>query len=361
MSSESVDRNSLVGIRVEHTPANKVRKSFGVGSISAVTETSIVVTFDSGEVKSFSYPICFKQFLKCLDEVSIDLKDMIECDVDGHLSKMEKEKEEFLARVQNFGKANIVEHSFWAIKRPYLDLDCSCSKVQMGNNVKAKYTVCQNSLCKNCIIQNTMSFDDVSLAYTRAGGCPESLVKENMKLQQSLRSKIDVGDVVIFTAIPYGGREQERFVYGFAVIEAVEQNESYKTLSLNPSNLFVLDYDIAVNYRFWDVMVNAKKPDVMLFGNSHAKKLSDMQAAQYVKMLSLENNYPVFTDVCSYLGISESEIKDNNGALILLDETSEIIADDDLEENIDSDEEFTTKIKPTRVVDEDAFDDIDDI
>lgn len=363
-NSKVVDITSLVGLEVKHNVNSHVRKSFGVGNIIEVANNKICIQFASGDKKLFQYPMCFSEFISFTKEVPLEIEDMIECDLDGLQSKVEKEKEDFLIRIQDFGRTPVIEHNFWAVKRPYLDLDCSCSKVQMKNNVNAKYTVCQKSLCKDCVLGKGTSFEDLSLKYSKDGGCPESLMSTTLILEQSTRSKVNVGDVLVFTCIPDGCREQDRLVYGFTVVESVTKNENEVILSLNKEKTCILDYDIAIGFKFWDVMVNVKKPEVMLFGNSHSKKLTDMQASQYVKMIcsTLEHEeVSLLTEMCGYIGIGENEIKENKGALVLLEEASESDIEDDLEENIDTDEIFVSKVKPSRVIDEDVYDDIDDI
>lgn len=363
-NSKGVDITSLIGLEVQHSVISHIRKSFGIGNIIEVSNNKITIQFTSGDKKLFQYPMCFSEFISFTKEVPLEIEDMIECDLDGLQSKIEKEKEDFLIRIQDFGKTPVIEHNFWAVKRPYLDLNYNCSKVQMKNNVNAKYTVCQKSLCKDCVLGKGSSFEDVLLKYSKDGGCPESLMITTLILEQSTRSKVNVGDVLIFTCIPDGCREPDRLVYGFTVIDSVTKNENEVVLGLNKEKTCILDYDISLGFKFWDVMINAKKPEVMLFGNSHSKRLTDMQALQYIKMVcsSLEHEeISLLTEMCSYIGIGENEIKENKGALVYLDEASEGDIAEDLEVNIDSDEIFVTKSKPSRVVDEDVYDDIDDI
>ena len=180
----------------------------------------------------------------------------------------------------------------------------------------------------------------------------------------SKRNKITVGDVVLFTCIPMGFKEQDRMVYGYSVVLEVIDNPTYYEIKLDSDKTYFMDYESASNCKFWDVMVNVKKPEVMLFGNSHCKKLTDMQMAQYLRMLYDASNdeelYSKYKDMLSYVGVLEEEIVDNNGALIQAETELE---DNDLDEENDeeNDEDEGLNIKPRGYVrDEESYDDVDD-
>jgi hypothetical protein len=112
-------------------------------------------------------------------------------------------------------------------------------------------------------------------------------------------------------------------VYGFSVVTEVIDQKLYYDVKLDPDKTYFADFETATGYKFWNVMVNSKNPDVMLFGNSHLKRLTDMQMAQFIRMICGDSDdsevISRYKDILAYIGISETEIVENNGALIQLE------------------------------------------
>ena len=302
--------------------------------------------------KMFSYPSCLLNFLEFTGEVSKDLQDMIDCDLEEYNNKLEKAKAD-LERVASVQYSRSKSYSYIALKRPYVDGAYSCSKAQMKSNVNSKFTFCQNCDCKTCIA-GKMSYDDLSDTYNMNGGCAEMLIPSTNLVKISKRNKIEENDVLVFTCIPKDEREQDRIVYGCGVVKQVVSKDDYNEVYLNPDLSYFSDYDNAVENKFWNVSVNTTKPGVMLFGNSHCKKLTAQQMAQYVKMLfsmvDSEESAQQYFDILAHIGVAEADIEENKGALVLAKEKEQ-----EEEPVIEAEEE-----DPDEVLQEDLYDDVDE-
>lgn len=355
IKTSSVDTNSLVGIKVKHNIKGFLKKSFGSGVIIFADENKFSVEFDTVGVKQFSYPISFINHIELDDSVSTDIKNMIDCDIEAYLLK-EQEKVDKLHKLAEVKYTKSHEFNYIALKRPYVDLNCYCSQAQVKANVSAKFTICQNCSCKDCSL-GKLDYRNLVDSYNSLGGCQEALIGTNYEFKLSKRNKLSVGDVLLFTYVPVGCKEQERMVYGYAVVEDVYDDNLYYTIKLNKDKTYIFDYESASGFKFWDVMINNKKPDVMLFGNSHCKKMTDMQMAQYLRMMyeyvEDEDMLANYRNILSYIGISENEIVENKGALIQIENALNDYAEEE-EEEVDS---IPRRSAYTR--DEDAYDDID--
>lgn len=345
----------LVGSKVKHNVMANFKKSFGSGVIVSVDNNKLSVDFTSVGIKQFSYPIAFINHIVLDEPVTSEIKTMVDADIEVYLSK-EKEKLDNIHKLAEIKHHKLNEFSYVALKRPYLDMGVYCSKSQLKSNISAKFTLCQNCSCKECSMDK-LDYDTLISSYSESGGCPEALIGINYEFKLSKRNKLTVGDVLLFTYVPSGCKEQERMVYGYGVVDYIVEENSYYIIKLDKEKTYIFDYDSVSNFKFWDVMINNKKPDVMLFGNSHCKKMTDMQMAQYLRMMfeyaEEDEMIARYKDILSYIGISEDEIIKNNGALIKLE--------NDLNDDDEEEEEELESIprRSTYVRDEDAYDDID--
>lgn len=415
-SAEMANIMDLAGLKVRHLTKVSWKKPFGVGTISEVLSVNegnakLKVLFeeeketkskgkkkttksvsksvsDSTEVKKetveklFSYPSCFIDFLEFIDEVSDDIEEMIDCDIEAYKERERLEQEE-LHRLALAKAVKQKEFNCIALKRPYVDGVYSCTSTQMKNNVNSKYTFCQNSNCKACMA-GEMSYDDLSKEYNDAGGCAELLIPSTYNLHMSLRNKVEKGDVIIFTCIPKDSKEQDRFVYGCGVVDTVSNKETYNDVTLDEGLSYFVDYDLASNNKFWDVMLNLNKPGVMLFGNSHCRKIKDnQQVAQFIRMLFTDEHYKDVDDdelqakyetLLNYVGINAEDIEENKGALVLAAKEEsknkkkdkkaaakeEEVSDEDYSEDYEDDDTDTEDVKEKKVADSDDFSYIED-
>lgn len=302
-------------------------------------------------VKVFSYPSCLINFLHFTHKVNKEVQDMIDCDLEEYQNKLTKAKAD-LERVANMQHSKVKTFNYIALKRPYVDGAYSCSKVQMKNNVNSKFTLCQNCDCKNCV-SGKMKYEELVDTYNMDGGCAELLIPSNNMVKISKRNKIEQDDVLVFTCIPKDEKEQDRIVYGCAVVQQVRSCADYNEVYLNSDLSYFCDYDSAMDNKFWDVCINTAKPDVMLFGNSHCKKLTAQHMAQYVKMLfkmvDTDEAAQQYLDILSHLGISEGDIEENKGALVYIKSKEQ-----EEEPVIEEEEEADDILK------EDLFDDVDE-
>ena len=133
-----------------------------------------------------------------------------------------------------------------------------------------------------------MSYDDLSDTYNMNGGCAEMLIPSTNLVKISKRNKIEENDVLVFTCIPKDEREQDRIVYGCGVVKQVVSKDDYNEVYLNPDLSYFSDYDNAVENKFWNVSVNTTKPGVMLFGNSHCKRLRKLHSSILISWRILE-------------------------------------------------------------------------
>lgn len=345
---------NLLGKEVEH-------KLFGIGKIHEIKDDHVSIEFsDSGDIRTFSYPGAFEDFLMITDK---DVKEeMGQYIFERKIEKIEKDKLErekkkaealeaqeladSLNKSSHHKKTSSKEiaNTNVAFKCNYCDGGKSdngigfiniCSKDVMDYNIeKAKHVWCTSEECPcHQYYSGDISKDELDDKFD----CSESrmlvdwkayagIVQNGKNAGRPMKVKnVALNSLAVLTSrLPYA-KDDERFIFGaFIVNDKFEGDDSEQgTIKADPVYRIQLTLEEAKQMKFWDYYFNPSNPQRMVFGSGLFRYLTDVQAAQILRKIcqvkeetnQKEQAEKLYEHYCKIKGLDSNNIPEPQGAL----------------------------------------------
>ena len=335
-----------------------IHKSFGEGTVVKLEGSRITVRFSDVD-KTFAYPYAFNGFLeaqdtKVMDEIEKEINEseanrlikLEEANKAAEARQIKNEQTERIKRQRVHPRTNI------AFKCNYCDggmtLDCIgfkgvCSDEMIRHNIQTEHHVwcCSEDCTCRHYFDGVISRADLEKFMSEEGHgsfvCYESSMLKNWRASAGIVQtgankgkpmrlvKVQTNSLAVLTTRKPGSSDDNRFIFAVFLVDEAHEGDNWDEGYVTTRSEYKIEMKPweAPHLKFWNYYYNPNAPELIKFGSGLHRYLSDDQAAQILRDITVIKKGTLDEDLaerfykrfCDINNIDSEKLLEPNGAL----------------------------------------------